>query len=185
MTDERLAHEPIPPLLALQSLVFKPICYKSDTSNGLLSALTLPVLARLDMPETWFRKLAAFIERSECDATWMDLRVIAPTSLPQQGTRQVAGPIVVVGAAWGQNHAAEPSWDDEALSDTEGKWELQSEPACSDEEEDEGEGEDDYSDGYCDFDWASSDDVDESDGSEEEAELGWLLEDYNPPCLSS
>ncbi|KAJ7168937.1 hypothetical protein C8R46DRAFT_1268567 [Mycena filopes] len=94
MTDLRLATHPIPPLTALHSLVFSGRCKHTTASTGLLSALTLPVLRRLEMPEVYFgeypvRMLAAFIRRSGCDATLTYLNVMPPTNERREYARNM------------------------------------------------------------------------------------------------
>ncbi|KAJ7019882.1 hypothetical protein C8F04DRAFT_325418 [Mycena alexandri] len=84
LNDHRLGVAPLPPLSALRSLIFKPECYRAHgLTKGLLSALTLPVLRRLHIPEEYIgrqpiHKLLGFIERSGCGATLKELHVIDP-----------------------------------------------------------------------------------------------------------
>ncbi|KAJ7704150.1 hypothetical protein B0H16DRAFT_719323 [Mycena metata] len=89
LNDHHLGVVPLPPLSALQSLIFKTPCYSAHgLTKGLLSAMTLPVLRRLHIPEEYIgrepiHKLLAFIERSGCGATLKALHVIDPGLQPK------------------------------------------------------------------------------------------------------
>ncbi|KAJ7723890.1 hypothetical protein B0H16DRAFT_1736987 [Mycena metata] len=139
MTDERLTHEPIPPLIALTTLIFKGTLWRSGVVNALLSVLALPVLSHLQILENYVGKhpvtaLTSFTEQSRCEATLVQVNIMAPSNPPQiyrtlierksrkmhfSRPHRIPGNLEELVAAAAtvtrrQRRTPEPAWDEEA-----------------------------------------------------------------------
>ncbi|KAJ7752977.1 hypothetical protein B0H16DRAFT_1545545 [Mycena metata] len=88
MADERLTPEPIPPLIAPTTLIFKGTLWRSGVAKALLSVLTLHLLRHLQILENYVGKhpvtvLTSFSDRLECEAPLVEVDIMSPTSPPQ------------------------------------------------------------------------------------------------------
>ncbi|KAJ7186500.1 hypothetical protein C8R46DRAFT_1057347 [Mycena filopes] len=162
---------PLPPLVALQSLVFKPPCFRiwPPLNKGLLSGLRLPVLRRLHILEGYIghqpiHELLRFIERSGCRESLGELHVIDSGLQESMYRRAFGESMAEIGFDFQDGRPVGRGDDDDDDNDD-------SEEGERSASEDDGGGHDDYEEDY-----EVGEDDDEDEGEAEDNPYWWAAQ---------